>query len=260
MVFSCFLKCIAYSALSWSWLQCCLEEHSLLLSGSLINCKLVRRLSSVCLVHLKYAMSSLLFYLTCKIYANTWATPVTSVFSLSKSSAHLVADNLSVKQWDYLMLLARKITLGKAVKVWAKVNDWASKKRGKRVKGKKSSSPVWQACSAISSFARPDSKLLRSTWRMERCCGKKGLPQEPAYPRWQPLRMRQGRGWVATRTAFRRAADPRLYRACRIPVEAAPPAPPGSVEAEGAVYGWRWPQELVGRARCEVATFRLAFF
>lgn len=182
MVFSCFLKCIAYSALSWSWLQYCLEEHSLLLSGSLINCKLVRHLSSVCLVHLNYAMSSLLFYLTCKIYANTWATPVTSVFSLSKSLAHLVADNLSVTQWDYLMLLARKITLGKAVKVWAKVNDWASKKRGKRVKGKKSSSPIWQACSAISSFGRPDSKLLRSTWRMECCCGKKGLPTGASLP------------------------------------------------------------------------------
>lgn len=114
MVFSCFLKCIIYSALSQSWLQYCSEEHSLLLSGSVINCKLVRPLPSVCLVHLSYAMTSLLFCLTCKIYGNVWAAPVASVFSLSKSLAHLVADNLSVTQWDYLMLLSRKITQGQA--------------------------------------------------------------------------------------------------------------------------------------------------
>lgn len=35
------------------------------------------------------------------------------------------------------------------------------------------SSPVWQACCAISSFGRSDSKLLRRTWRMERCCGRR---------------------------------------------------------------------------------------
>lgn len=126
-VFSCFLKCVC-SALSRSSLQYCSEQHSLLLSGSPINCKLARHLSSVCLVHLNYAMSSLLFLPTCKIYANAWTTPITCVFSLSKSLAHLVADNQSVTQRNYLVLLARKITHGKAVKVWAKANDWASKK------------------------------------------------------------------------------------------------------------------------------------